>query len=147
MLKLPDIGSLATALIAQANAQTSTKTASETSSLKTEVGNAIKSAAELIRAADLNTVSYDDLSAMLKNANANCEYPKSAEMASPAAPAVARVSKTAQMIQDLANAVRSEGAEVEAGKVTKSAQALLAATGLAHLTSNSFEKLTRLDNI
>lgn len=157
-----DISALAEeALSAIKTGEEQTKTASdnEEENYKTEIGTALKEAAEILRNTDDSDVTNDDIRAFLrgvKEANAlpipNASAPGGVqqnvvgtEAPNPAAPSTGGLptgapkigSSLGDELRDLAKHVKEAGAEQEKNKTIKAAKMVDAAVGLKHLTEVS----------
>lgn len=127
MLRYSSISDLAQAVLDSVSEDESVKTASDetSSTLKTEIGLALKQAAEAIRNFETSEVTDADLVDLEKRA---------AQPAFPARTVRFEQSPLGEELRKLANVVRESAISIENDKTIKLAQMLTAAVGLKHLT-------------
>jgi len=127
MLRHSSISDLAQAVLDSVAEEPVVKTASEVEpSAKTEIGDALKKAAEHLRDANVDEVTNEDLASAVKTAAVTVDVP--------ALDSFIRGSQLGGELRKIAHSLRETGGEIADAKATKVAQMLTAAVGLAHLT-------------
>jgi hypothetical protein len=131
-----DIFKLADDVLASVEEPVVEKVAQEApDALKTEIGNALKTAAAALRNADPSAVSYEDITAVLSSAKGqSLSKTASAEDAGKLRTTVSwSESKLGHELRNLAESLRKEAASADAARATKAAHAITAAVGIKHL--------------